>query len=221
MRKLVKKDCNQHIFISEGNKKLVETELEYFLIFNIPSITTCPWSTALCRESCYANKSEIQYPDVLPCRNRNLDEITKYTFVEDMNLWIKWHLSRPSKQGKQCYFRIHESGDFMTKTYLLDWVAIAISNPSVIFMAYTKSVLLIQSTFIPKNLVIRYSIWEDTIKRDINIASQLDLPIYTAFTKDVLKDKIDNDGYTLCDCDCTNCKKCYSNNVKKIAVCIH
>lgn len=223
MKKLAKKDCNKNIFISEGNKKLVENKTEYFLIWSIPSVITCPWRTPQCEKLCYAKKAEVLYPEVLPCRTRNYEESKKDNFIQDMNLWLQWHLSRPSKQGKQCYFRIHESGDFMNSEYLAKFITIAQNNPTIIFMAYTKSVnLLIPfENCIPANLIIRYSIWEDTKQEQLDNALDMGLPIYTAFTKEVIGYKVAHEGYTLCECDCKNCKMCYSNKVDKIAVCIH
>jgi hypothetical protein len=218
--KISKKDLNKNIYISQGNAKLRRNNNSYFLIWSLPAETTCPYATTLCKESCYAKKAERQYKQVLPCRLRNLDETRKSSFVADMVQAIMYYINLPKNKGKKCYFRIHESGDFYNLPYLLKWLQIAKQVPDVTFMAYTKSVSFINTVYkhIPENLVIRYSVWDDTRDRDIEIAQDLGLPIFTA------KDKGELDSlkeYSICSNDCSKCKKCYSNNYEKIAIAIH
>jgi len=189
----------------------------------LPAITTCLWKTELCEENCYAVKAEIQYPDVLPCRERNLQESKKATFVHDMTDILRWNFSRPVFEGKKIWVRIHESGDFYNLEYLRKWINIAKKFPNVKFLAYTKAVQFVAECIgeIPKNLVIRYSIWADTRQEQIEIASNLGLPIYTAFDKETIDEKVKSEGFTKCLCDCQKCKKCYSGRTHKLAVTIH
>lgn len=223
MLKLTKKMLNENLYVSDGNKKLIETVTEYFLIWSLPAVSTCHWRTKQCEFYCYAKKAEAMYPDCLPCRERNLEESKKENFVPDMIKVIQWNLQRPSKKGKQCYFRIHESGDFYSLEYLKSWIQIAKYFPNVIFTAYTKAINLIELVIndIPSNFVIRYSVWSDTDPEQIAKAEKLNLPIYTAYTEDVLEKKVQQENFTKCDCKCENCKKCYSLEFKKIAVAIH
>ena len=185
MLKINKKDLNPNIYISEGNTKFKRNDTSYFLIWSLPSEITCPYATELCKASCYAKKAERQYKQVLPCRQRNLQATHERAFVSDMVQAIRYYTSLPKNKGKQCYFRIHESGDFYNLSYVYKWIEIAEKLPDVIFTAYTKSVKFIDIAHkhIPKNLVIRYSIWDDTSTKDVQLAQKNNLPIFTAKDK--------------------------------------
>ena len=216
-------ELNKNIYISEGNRKLGRNENEYFLIWNLPAVTTCPYRTSQCEKLCYAKKAERIYPQVLPCRERNFIESQKTSFSYDMIQSIKAMINKPKNKGKQAYFRIHESGDFYNQEYVNKWIYIASQIPEVQFMAYTKSVKYFEHIMdtIPKNMVIRFSLWEDTDPKSKKLADKLQLPIYTAFEKHELDNIVLTTAYLKCECDCTVCKKCYSNECKKIAVAIH
>lgn len=220
MKKITKKDLNKNIYISQGNRKLKRNDKSYFLIWSLPSEVTCPYATSLCKASCYAKKAERMYKAVLPCRERNLQESRKSSFVTDMVQAITYHINLPKNRDKQAYFRIHESGDFYNLPYLLKWMEIAEQLPDVTFMAYTKSVSFINTVYkhIPKNLVIRYSIWDDTREKDVQIAQKIGLPIFTAKDRDKLETLKE---YSICHNDCSACKKCYSKKYEKIAIAIH
>lgn len=222
-KKLVKKDLNPNIYLSDENKKLQNDEFNRFLIWSIPAVVTCLWKTALCEKFCYARKAEIQYKDALPCRLRSLEESKKETFVNDMIVTITYNLSRPLFQGKKVWFRIHESGDFYSLEYLKKWIEIARACPTVNFLAYTKAVRLVElvKDEFPSNFVIRYSVWADTKPEELEIANKLQLPIYTAYAPKILDQKVREENYNKCDCDCQLCKNCYSYDNKRIAVAIH
>lgn len=221
--KLTKKMLNKNLCVTDGNMKLVENDKEFFLIWSIPAIKTCPNATEMCKNACYAMKAERIYPNVRTSRKSNLLESMKENFVDDITQIIQWQKSRPSKKGKKIYFRIHESGDFYSDSYLKKWIEIANKNQDITFTAYTKSIKLIEKNFneIPSNLVIRYSVWDDTEKQDLQLAKSLELPIYTAFEPKKLENKIATENYTECKCDCTVCKMCYNPKIKNIAVAIH
>ena len=221
--KLNKKGLNPNIYISDGNIKLRNDAENRFLIWNLPAITTCHWATELCKKSCYARKAEIFRPTTLPCRKRNMEESEKDSFVQDMCDHIEWNLSRAVFKGKKVWFRIHESGDFYSLSYLQKWISIAQRFPKITFLAYTKAVRLVAECIekIPFNLVLRYSVWSDTKSDELEIATKLGLPIYTAFNKKVLDKKVELEGFTKCHCDCQKCKTCYTPNTERIAVAIH
>jgi hypothetical protein len=222
MKKLSKKDLNSNIYLSNGNLKLRSDAKNHFLIWNLPAIKTCLWRTALCEKFCYAKKAETLYRDVLPCREQNLEESYKDTFVKDMIDHIRWNISRKALAGKKVWFRIHESGDFYSLEYLKKWISIAEQFPGVTFLAYTKAVRLVaQLDYIPENFVIRYSVWEDTKQEELQLAYNLGMPIYTAFKKEELDRKIEQEEYTKCHCDCQKCKMCYTVRNMKLAVEIH
>lgn len=134
-------------YISSGNRKMS------FPTWSLPAKRTCPGSTPQCRANCYACKAESAYPDVLPCRSRNLAVSRQDGFVVAMVVILG--------RRKSDYVRIHESGDFYSQAYLDKWIAICRALPGKTFLAFTKSFHLDYSDK-PSNLVIVWSIWPDT-----------------------------------------------------------
>lgn len=212
---------NWFIRLSEGNKKLKPTKEVRYLIFNLPAMITCPFSTAMCRKKCYAKKAECgARPDVLPARKRNLRISKKADFVNRMILTITAYCNRPAyKAAKQIIIRIHESGDFYSREYVKKWLQIArhfSGNDKIVFMAYTKSVEYFDGLQIPENVVIRYSLWADTDPAQYAKAVKMGLPIYTAVDSFTTEKAINR---CLCDC-CSTCQKCW-HDVEKLICEIH
>jgi hypothetical protein len=58
--------------------------------------------------------------------------------------------------------RIHDSGDFFSMHYFMQWVAVVTAQPDVLFYAYTKQVSMLQpltrSGTLPPNLLIVFSL---------------------------------------------------------------
>lgn len=214
---------NARIYLSTGNRKLQGSKAVKFLIFNLPAIKTCPYATEHCKKLCYASKAERLYKGVLPCREQNLAESKKSSFVLDMYSIIFGYINKPSyKAAEKIYFRIHESGDFYSQEYFDKWVDIAKAFPVVTFLAYTKSVKYVMNTEkrIPDNLIVRFSLWDDTKPSEKGIADLLNLPTYTA--EILTSDKIKALGDRYCECrDCGACGKCYGREVKDIVCKIH
>lgn len=110
-------------YISEGNGKTA------CFSFDLPAVTTCPGSTALCRKACYAFKLANAYPTVGRKYVRNMDFTDSPQFVRHMVANIP----------PRCEFRIHVSGDFFSVEYIQKWKQIAKARPDVTFYAYTRS----------------------------------------------------------------------------------
>ena len=207
------------ITVSNGNKKLVSDNNVRYIVWNIPAIVTCPFRTAACERSCYARKSEKNYPGCLPCRYSNLDASKEKEFINNMIALIEELLSRPNyKSAKYIVYRIHESGDFYSQEYFDKWLKIAnhfINNKKLVFVAYTKSVNFVHD--IPANMVIRYSVWDDTEPDQIAKANAMGLPVYTAvehFTNEPNREK--------CNCvNCSTCFKCFNNKFNLLKCEIH
>ena len=53
--------------------------------------------------------------------------------------------------------RIHDSGDFFSRQYYSDWLAVAESAPDVLFYAYTEEVEMTKGMKRPKNFTLIYS----------------------------------------------------------------
>lgn len=208
--------------MSFGNMKLVSSAFTMFLIWSLPAMITCPFATGLCKKSCYARKAERNYPDCLPSRKRNFEFTKSPLFVPVMIAYICYVAGlKAYRTAKHITVRIHESGDFYSKAYMLKWYKIAkacshIAN--IDFGAYTKSVKYVSELYnegytdIVDVLGLRYSIWSDTKISDIALASKLSMPVYTAYkAEDGLPE-----GYAKCDCaDCGHCRKCYNGDTKE------
>lgn len=214
--------------LSESNKKLIPNKDTKFLIWNLPSKITCPFATDLCKKFCYAVKSETAYPDVLPSRLKHLAESKQADFVARMIYTIESHLTRPSyRAAKKIIVRIHESGDFYNQTYANKWLEIAEHfkhDKRIVFMAYTKSIIFFCNNIysdtakhIPKNMIIRFSVWDDTKAESLELVRRWNFSTYSAvekFTKD-----IKSQNRCLCK-DCAKCGKCWSRT-KSIICEIH
>lgn len=194
--------------VSNGNKKLVSNENTRFIVWNLPSVKTCPYATEHCKASCYARKAERVYPTCLPSRERNFDESKKIDFVENMVFTIT-EVAKRSK-AKNIVVRIHESGDFYNREYANKWLEIANAckiDKRIKFIAYTKSFVYFDGVKLPKNFNLRASLWDDTTEKQKEIVSRNGWNIYTAV------DKFQSgDNFTRCRCkDCATCKKCWQN----------
>ena len=227
------KDYEKLFYIARRNKKLIPNEQTKFMIWSIPAIITCPGRCAACEKCCYAVKSEKAYPDVLPSRARNYEFSMRDDFVEIMAAYITKACSHYKyRNAKRIVFRIHESGDFYSQAYYNKWIEIArrcsdIKN--LVFMAYTKSIDFVAAgPEIPSNMVVRFSLWNDTEingviyagtkAADLENAKALGLPIYTAvesFTPDIAKKN-------RCECiDCGTCNKCWCAAIEMLLCEIH
>jgi len=215
------KKSDRFITLSEGNKKLIPSKDAKFLIWNLPAIVTCPFATEHCRSLCYALKAERVYPSVKKSRYEHFELSKSNDFVNRMIFTINAYMNRPSyKNAKKVIVRIHESGDFYNLKYTLAWLDIALAflnNKKIVFMAYTKSVDYFKGLTLPDNMVVRFSLWDDTKLKDAMIAKIMGLPIYTAvdkFTNETAKEK--------CPCkDCGKCGKCWEKSIDMIKCEIH
>lgn len=210
--------------LSEGNKKLVPQKNKFnFLIFNLPAVITCPYSTEMCRACCYALKAEKQYKTAREARRRNYAATLSNSFVADMLELIAAYMERPKYQKIPCYFRIHESGDFYSRDYFQKWLTIIKTcqekYPNIKFNFYTKSIDYIgysdQAEFIKDypNAAPNISIWEDTPARTCLFAMQGNWNIYTAATPENLKTLLKIKQNKQCRCsDCGTCKMCLINH---------
>lgn len=194
--------------VSRSNKKLQPNEKTAFIIWNLPSVITCPYRTKLCEASCYAIKAELAYPDCLPSRQRNFAESRKADFVYNMTATILDIAKGTSK--KEIIVRIHESGDFYNKDYAFAWLEIMNNckvDKRIKFIAYTKSFPYFDGLKLPKNFRFRASVWADTKPEFLEMIERNNWNIYTAVEKFQK-----GDSFTRCRCsDCATCGKCWKN----------
>lgn len=214
-----------------GNKKLQNNEKVRFIIWNLPSVKTCPFATELCKKSCYARKAERVYPSVLPSREKNFMDSLQPDFVERMIFTIEKELNSKKCAGKKVVFRIHESGDFYNLEYTKKWIEITKHfehNNNIVFLAYTKSLVYLicagyNTRHFPHNFVVRSSLWDDTSRANLDYTELYNFPIYTALTAaDMEKAAVAGRIFEKCDCvNCGTCEKCWNNEYKEIICKIH
>lgn len=222
--KIKKSELNQNIHLSEGNIKSKCTDNIIFLTWSLPSRTTCPYATKMCKSKCFAKKNE-SFKRVRKSRQRNLDETSKDSFVEDMIKHFEYHLQRPKAKDKLIIVRIHTSGDFYCLDYFSKWVKIADyfkENDKILFQAYTKSmpILMDYGNLEDVNIHLVWSIWHDTPAEFTDKALELGLQTFTALPKDEVDEAI-NKGAFLCNGDCGTCKECYTGESKTIVIPYH
>jgi len=221
------KEVKKYIYISEGNDKLISNDDVLFLIWNLPTVVTCPFRCKSCEKDCYAESPENFRPDALPCRYKNFYvTLFRSFFIRLVKRYITIKLKN-LKPGRKIVFRFHESGDFYSLNYFSDCMEIvkAFSGDlRIIFMGYTKSLPIVEKYGVenlPYNFTFLSSIWADIRKDNIRITEQYDFRIYTACPESELQNYLDN-GYQLCECkDCASCGKCTDRNIKKIVCVIH
>ena len=108
--------------------------------FSIPAyksknnMITCPMADS-CIEFCYVRKG--MYKMASKWSELKLKASLKDDFVEAMNQDIK--------DKKAEYVRVHDSGDYYSKEYLLKWFQIAQDNPDVKFYSYTNNITMIKN----------------------------------------------------------------------------
>lgn len=205
---------------TKGNKKLKNSGDIKFLIWSLPPIITCPNKTKECSKKCYALKSQRLYPNTRNSRALNFEYSQKDSFVDIMNYKIDEIKRNKTYKGKKIYFRIHESGDFYNKEYFDKWIKIINNHKDIQFACYTKSFNIIGDDIdnLPKNFIVRGSLWNDTPQIDKDYIKKHNLPIFTALDKVAITET----NIEICGGSCgIDCLKCYENSVDDIAIQIH
>lgn len=180
--------------VSRGNIKVKAN------IFNLPTIITCA-KNLLCHSFCYAMKAEKIYKAVLPSRKENLKVSLRDIFSSEMIALLK------RRRNKNV--RIHESGDFYSKTYVEKWFKVMKALPDYSFYAYTKQFANFTTAILkekPSNFVLIASMEQD--KKDYPANN----------TKKYLKRGYDKVAY-ISDTD-TNCDAQTDKNIKCCVECV-
>jgi hypothetical protein len=139
------------------NSKLKKTSKELGLrVFNfgIPAYKsasgklTCPMADE-CVQFCYAKKGAYIWSNVKPAFEKRYQLSKTLEFIDSMNEEIA--RKRPD------YVRVHDSGDYYSRSYLAKWITIANQNPSVRFYSYTNMVDMMHKANLPENYDIIFS----------------------------------------------------------------
>lgn len=221
---------NNNIHFSDGNLVCKTNEEVGFLTFSLPSRSTCPYATEMCKKRCFAKKNE-SFKAVRASRERNLEETKKDTFIQDTIDILEKKLSSKKYANKKLFIRIHTSGDFYNKNYMKKWIQISDyfkGNNRIFLQAYTKSVIYIkqildeeQKALDDINIHFCYSIWDDTDERDIELANELNLQTFTSLTKEDFLIQSEDKAKFLCTADCSTCQECYKNDGQNVIIKIH
>lgn len=124
-------------------------------------VKTCP-SAGACKAFCYAARgSYIQYEGPWLSQARMINYLMNdYTgFKEQLSRELKQAEILANKKGKKIVLRWHDSGDWISPTYLLMAFDIARDTPSIRHYAYTKQVELMNKYIDkkPENFIVNYS----------------------------------------------------------------
>lgn len=148
-------------FWSIGNRKLIKTAKAWkkrfrkparFVSFNIPQLhsedggLTCPYAGA-CARVCYASQGMMRFPTSKNTREHNWRLIKAMTYAE----FSESAVDDLSQMKSVTHVRIHDSGDFFSRSYYESWVDVARSLPGMVFYAYTKSIPFIDWSSHPDN----------------------------------------------------------------------
>ena len=219
--------CGLYPKTSIKNKKLVPDKNHKFIIFNLPALVTCPYSTELCRKSCYAIKAERAYPNTKRARYYNYDYTKDLNnFIVGMCITIDMYMNKKSyKNAERVYFRIHESGDIYSRDYLNAWFTIinyAKKYSNLYFNLYTKSMVYFTEPAeyyrrMYSNLIINISLWADSPAYTVERAHREKWDIYTAAEAADMPAALAAPGCTKCRCaNCASCALCLIPHKKPI-----
>ena len=117
--------------------KYENLKLKQQLIFSIPvSKEICGRECA----GCYALKPQKRFPKVLESRYKTYNLTLDDRFVDMMNAELADYdeFILPKKRNPNRVVRIHEAGEFYSKSYIKKWKKIAKANPSWTFYSFTK-----------------------------------------------------------------------------------
>jgi len=113
--------------LQQGNSKLGRA----IHVWSIPAVDTCPGSTAICRELCYAMRHRFRFDSVKHRLAWNLQQSRRNDFVERMLAEIR--------SSGVLVLRLHVAGDFYDAEYVRKWLTIVQRSPRARFYGYTRS----------------------------------------------------------------------------------
>ena len=136
------------IHISGGNMKLGA-----IMNISLPPVVTCH-NCSSCKHYCYAVRSYNRLPDTANAWNENY-----LLFITDPDRYFS-EISAAVKL--QRFFRWHVSGDIVNGLYLAGMIRVALENPKVEFLAFTKAYQIVNAAIaagavIPSNLHLLFS----------------------------------------------------------------
>jgi len=113
--------------------------------FGIPAflsetgLKTCPMA-GVCATGCYARSGTYRFGNVKNAYEERLKFTQSEFFIPRLVNEVQAKYMKALDKGHQCIIRIHDSGDFYSNKYAMDWMLIMKQCPDVRFYAYTKMV---------------------------------------------------------------------------------
>lgn len=105
--------------------------------FSLVSIDDCPYSTPICRSSCYTAGIKEFAPDTFAKYHLNSTTIRKYLGVDEQPI-LKAFTTHIQKNNID-FFRWHVSGDIFSETYAKFIAQVCKASPDTTFWIYTRS----------------------------------------------------------------------------------
>ena len=136
------------IHISAGNNKLGS-----IMNISLPPVVTCH-NCSSCKSYCYAVRSYNRFTSTAACWNENY-----LLFLTDPESYFN-KISDAVKL--QRFYRWHVAGDIVNGLYLAGMIRVALENPKVEFLSFTKAYQIVNSAIaagavIPANLHLLFS----------------------------------------------------------------
>lgn len=208
---------------STENKKLLPNKFgQGFLIWSILGHITCNGKTPLCASYCYNNSKSFAGHIVFKTDCLITSQLGIFEKIIEKMLTLSPH--------KETFVRIHEDGDFYDMEYFNKWMNVAKNNKNMTFEAYTKEPELLEKVekinAENENVVLRFSLMEDSATETIQFVRENSLPNYTCLgtkKKDAEANKVFEyiAPKNRCVDSCEYCKKCYRKNNITLVTKIH
>ncbi|MBP3958396.1 hypothetical protein J8F10_24365 [Gemmata sp. G18] len=112
----------------QGNQKLSQAIFHW----DLPAALTCPGSSELCREKCYALRRRYLFPQV--------QERLQYCYeVSKRKDFPTLMIEEIRRKGAAFVVRIHCAGDFFSPSYVRKWIEVVKGSPNTRFFGYSRS----------------------------------------------------------------------------------
>ena len=133
----------EHIDLAKVRVGLTWNKELQWWTWNICASDTCPGKSKGC-DNCYACKGNFTFTSVeLAHLFRALATLDPFAFIESMDQEVKRRrklsLRKAGRAKPFDVLRVHSAGDFYSIDYIYCWYEIAKRNPSIHFLAYTRS----------------------------------------------------------------------------------
>lgn len=146
----------KNIFTQNTKMKKSSTKDITIYNFGISAVKSCPYAGD-CKVGCYANTGCYRFGNVKSVFDSRLELTKQKNFTDVVYPQLRELLNKATKRNKSLMIRLHDSGDFYSKEYLMKWIRIMELFPTIKFYAYTKSIPFFKGIRIPKNFKVVFS----------------------------------------------------------------